>query len=133
LKLYDVSFVNQRTGVAVESGHWVVFSYLIQAYPVVFALAMLGSFMSKLVPLPAALLSSLTGLSLFAFFGFHMWLVSQNKTTNEFFKWREVWKKYKSHEEGEKPFNSYRQSVRLNFQEVFYSIFPKWNLHVSYR
>lgn len=73
--LLNATFVHRETGQRVPAGYTVIFQYLMFHY---------GALMGLLI------MCSVMGTVLFGFFGYHLWLVKQNTTTNESFKWGSV-------------------------------------------
>jgi len=56
-----------------------------------------------------------------AFFSFHLYLISLNVTTNEFFKWRKVTAYCRKHNISPLPPNIYNRGLFLNFLEVIFA------------
>jgi len=73
--LLNATFVHRETGQKVSAGYTVIFQYLMFHY---------GALMGLLI------MCVVMGTVLFGFWGYHMWLVRANTTTNESFKWGSV-------------------------------------------
>ncbi|KAF0689606.1 Aste57867_18963 [Aphanomyces stellatus] len=71
LQLFQSKYINQDTGEPTDATVWIVLRYLIYIHPINCML-----FFTCVV----------MGTALVAFAAFHLWLIGQNRTTNEFFK-----------------------------------------------
>jgi palmitoyltransferase len=106
MNLFQATFVNAVTGEEVdEIDLFLVGQYLTSEY---FPLVSLGVL--------------LTGMSILLgiFVIFHLYITSRGMTTNEFYKWREVRRIYRSHPQRPKnfPTNIYNRGIRENFKDV---------------
>ena len=71
-KLFDVTFVDESTGVEFDADFYSILAYILKENV---GLCMIN------------ILACVMGLVLLGFFGYHLYLISQGQTTNESFKW----------------------------------------------
>lgn len=74
-RLLEATFVNSATGEKFKATYYVVFTYLM-------------SLRSEIIMV--LVLAGVMGVVLAGFTGYHVYLLAQNKTTNESYKWSEV-------------------------------------------
>jgi hypothetical protein len=74
-ELYEQKYYRAGSKVAVGATHSIVFQYVLHKHSNIFMIAVLASVM---------------GVALWAFIGYHFYLISCNTTTNESFKWGDV-------------------------------------------
>mmetsp|Transcript_7004 Transcript_7004/g.14139 ORF Transcript_7004/g.14139 Transcript_7004/m.14139 type:complete len:442 (-) Transcript_7004:4464-5789(-) len=79
--LFHVSFLNVKTQETVKASYFVIFKYLSNKFPAIICLF---------------ILSSVMGLVMIGFTAFHLWICSRGMTTNEYFKWKDIWSWHKS-------------------------------------
>ncbi|GMI47716.1 hypothetical protein TrCOL_g6426 [Triparma columacea] len=78
--LLRVKFVNRATGKTVAGSPLVIFRYMAHSHAAIICLLVLSSIM---------------GLVMIIFTLFHLWLCGRGMTTNEYFKWRDIWSWHK--------------------------------------
>lgn len=74
--LLRVKFVNRATGKTVAGSPLVIFRYMAHSHAAIICLLVLSTIM---------------GLVMIIFTLFHLWLCGRGMTTNEYFKWRDIW------------------------------------------
>merc|ERR1719193_794136 len=70
-KLLETTFYNRSTGEHIEASYYIVFQYMFSKYQTLLGLLVMGLIM---------------GVVLLGFWGWHMYLMASNQTTNERYK-----------------------------------------------